>query len=163
MASRSFPLAAALLAGVLTALAAKPVSGLEPEPAQTVRSAHAAAPIFFESGTALTFTVQRSAPPLAGADCEAVANAATPGAEIVMSDGAAAFSGIIVVAGDGFDRLIFEDPSGRVTCLAGSGGAPQGGDPVGGFQTLLNRPFGPWRFWVTASQPGPFEVRIEYE
>lgn len=148
---------AALVAGTLSA------AGIDPHPSETVTSAQPAAPIAIEGGNALTFTIQRSALPRSGVDCEAIIGDALPGAELVISGESETLSGIIIAMGDGFSRLVFEDPSGRVTCLAGGGGQPEQGQPVGGYQTLVNRPFGTWRFWIAASAPGPFEVRIEFE
>ncbi|GGH07098.1 MAG TPA: hypothetical protein DF715_15550 [Oceanicaulis sp.] len=139
------------------------IAGSDPGAVETVTSAQAAAPYVFEGGTALRFAVQRSLSPRHGEDCEEIIGDAPPGAELVISGEQATLNGIIITMGEGFSRLVFEDPSGRVTCLAGGGEPVADGTPVGGYQTLLDRPFGTWRFWVAASAPGPFDVHIEFE
>lgn len=149
--------AATLLASMVS------VAGSDPDPVETVTSAQAATPYAFEGGRALRFAVQRSISTPHGDSCEDMVGNARPGAELVISGERATLNGMIIAAGDGFSSLVFEDPSGRLTCLAGGGEPAEEGEPVGGYQTLLNRPFGTWRFWVAASMPGPFEVHIEYE
>lgn len=149
--------AATLLAGALS------VASPDPDPIETVTSADPVAPRLFEGGTALTFTLERSVRTSHYRDCEDIISDTTPGAELVISGDGETLNGIIIATGDGFNRLIFEDPSGSVSCLAGAGPSSAEDVPVGGFQTLLRRPYGTWRFWIEASTNNMFEVLIEFE
>lgn len=139
-----------------------PAWGAEPAQNQIVRDAEPTEPISGQFSQALKFSVMRSLDPLSTDACEAAVETVQPGAELLIEGDGARFNGLIFATGEGFNRLVFEDPSGRRTCLAGGGGSAPGAKTVGGFQTLLRRPYGIYRFWISASEPGPFEVRIEH-